>query len=370
MHVSEYGMLDGAREWREARRRVARFELVTVGLDHRTAGVALREQLAFSHDEIRAALRQLTDADEPLLEQAAILSTCNRVELYGVTRSRRASERLVSFLARFHGLDLDGLTGAVYVHRGRDVALHLAATAAGIESLVLGEAQIQGQVRTALEHALEAGTAGPELRRLFESAVAAGRRVRSETAIGRGIASVPQAAVEIARMRRGTLGHSTVLLAGAGNMAELAAKQLVKRGVGRLLVLGRDPARALRLAERHRSRVISLDQLGETLPFCDVVIGATDAPHPIFHRRDIEQAAPCRSAGSPLLMIDLAVPRDVDPAVGALAGVELYTLDDLEGTVELARAQRRAELPAAYSVLRSEVARFERWLSARESVPA
>jgi glutamyl-tRNA reductase len=206
---------------------------------------------------------------------------------------------------------------------------------------------------------------------LFESAVAAGRRVRSDTAIGRGVASIPHAGVELARMRLGTLRQSTVLLAGAGNMAELAAKQLVKRGFDQLLVLGRDPTHAARLAERHGARVITAHQLSEALPQCDVVIGATGAPHPIFYRRHLEQAAARRGrADAPLVMIDLAVPRDVDPAVAGLAGVEVYTVDDLEGVVEQARAQRRAELPAAHSVLRTEVARFTRWLSAREAVAA
>ena len=352
-------------------RRPSRSALVAIGLDHRTAGIELRERLAFADDAIPEALRQLTDPADPLLEQAAILSTCNRVELYGVARSRLTPELLVSFLARFHGLDPRELMSTVYVHRGRDVAFHLAATAAGMHSLVLGEPQIQGQVRTALEQALHTGTAGAELRRLFESAVAAGRRVRSDTAIGRGVASVPHAGIELARMRLGTLGRSTVLVAGAGSMAELAAKQLVKRGVDQLLVLGRDPARAARLADRHGGRVVTADRLSEALSSCDAVIGATGAPHPIFYQRHLEQAAARRGrADSPLLMIDLAVPRDVDPAVAGLAGVEVYTVDDLERVVEQARARRRAELPAAYSVLRTEVARFTRWLSAREALAA
>jgi glutamyl-tRNA reductase len=344
-------------------------ELVAIGLDHTTAGLELRERVAFADAEIPAALGRLTDPSDPLLEQAAILSTCNRVELYGVARSRPAPDRLPSFLARYHGREPGELSSALYVHRGDEVAHHLAATAAGMHSLVLGEAQIQGQVRKALEHAMAAGTAGPELRRLFESAIAAGRRVRSRTALGRGVASVPHAGVELVRQRLGTLNRSTVLLIGAGTIAELAAKQLVRHGVGELLVVGRDVERAGRLAERHGGRVVTLDRLGEALTRSDVVISSTAAPRPIVCRDQLERALARggRASSRPLLVIDLAVPRDVDPAVAGLPGVELYTSDDLRQVVEQRLAQRSAELPAAYSEVRAEVARFTRWLSVREA---
>ena len=232
-------------------------ELVAVGLDHSTAEIELRERVAFADADIPAALARLAGPAGGPLEQAAILSTCNRVELYAVARSRLGPDELAALLARHHGLDPRELMSALYVHRGDEVPHHLAATAAGMHSLVLGETQIQGQVRTALEHALAAGTAGPELRRLFESAIAAGRRVRARTRLGRGVASVPQASVEFARRRLGTLAGSTVLLIGAGRVGELAAGQLSKRGVRELLVLGRDAARAERLAARHGGRAVT-----------------------------------------------------------------------------------------------------------------
>jgi glutamyl-tRNA reductase len=347
-------------------------ELVAVGLDHTTAGIELRERLAFASAEIPAALRQLANPAEAGLEQAAILSTCNRVELYAVARVRAWRTELTAWLARYHGLKPDELSGATYFHRGGDVAHHLAATAAGMRSLVLGESQILGQVRTALEHALLSGTAGPELRRLFDSAIAAARRVRSETALGRGVASIPQASVEFACKQLGTLTRSTVLLIGAGNIGELAAKRLVKCRVGELLVLGRDQPRARKLAERHGGRAITPERLSEALTRSDVVISSTGAPRPILHRAQLQRALARRGAGvsRPLLLIDLAVPRDVDPAISAMPGVELHTIDDLEQVVQGALARRRAELPAAYSILRGEVARFTRWLGAREPVAA
>jgi glutamyl-tRNA reductase len=346
-------------------RLVNRLELVAVGLNHTTAGIDLREQVAFASADIPAALEQLTRSARAPLEQAAILSTCNRVEVYGVTRSSLRRDDLASVIARWHGLDRRALMSALYVYRDDEVAHHLAATAAGMHSLVLGEAQIQGQVRTALEHAIAADTAGPELRRLFESAIAAGRRVRSRTGLGRGVASVPHASVELARQRRGTLGRSTVLLIGTGTIAELAAKQLSKHGVRALLVFGRDIARAERLAERHGGRAVAPDRLCEALAQCDMVISATGAARPIVQRDQVEFARRGRAGSAPLLVIDLGVPRDVDPGVAGLAGVELHTVDGLRQVAEETLAQRSTHLPAAHAIVRAEVARFTRWLSRR-----
>jgi glutamyl-tRNA reductase len=318
-------------------------ELVAVGLDHTTASIGLRERVAFAGADIPAALVRLGRGP---LEQAAILSTCNRVELYGVARSGLAPDELAALLAGDRRVDPRELMSALYVHRGDAVPHHLAATAAGMHSLVLGETQIQGQVRTALEHALAAGTAGPELRRLFESAIAAGRRVRSHTRLGRGVASVPQAAVEFARRRLGTLAGATVVLIGAGRVAELAAAHLSTHGARELRVLGRDATRAERLAALARA---------------DLVISATSAPGAVVGADDL-----AGRGGAPLVLIDLALPRDIDPAVAQLGGVEVYTLDDLRPLVEGTLRQRRAELPAAYGVLRSEVTRFTTWLGRRE----
>jgi glutamyl-tRNA reductase len=339
--------------------------LVAVGLDHTTADIAVRERVAFGAADIPPALERLAGPAGGPLEQAAILSTCNRVELYGVARSRLGFDELAALLVQHHGLDPRELVGALYVRRGDEVAHHLAATAAGMHSAVLGETQIQGQVRAALEHALAAGTAGPELRRLFESAIAAGRRVRSRTRLGRGIASVPQAGVEFARRRLGTLEGTTALLIGAGRVAELAARQLAKRGVGELLVLGRDPARAERLAARHGGHAVTRDRLAAALARTDLVISATGAPGAVVHPADLADRG-----AAPLLLIDLALPRDIDPAVALLTGVDVFTLDDLRALVEGTLRQRRAELPAAHAVIRAEVTRFTTWLGRREPAPA
>jgi glutamyl-tRNA reductase len=316
-------------------------------------------------------LAHLNDPDDPLLE-AAILSTCNRVEVYGAARSRASREKLTVFLARYHGLDPSEFTGSVYVHRDAEVAHHLSATSAGLHSLVLCEAQIQGQVRRALAHAISAGTAGPELQRMVESAISAGRQVRSRTTIPRGVGSVSHAGIELVRQRLGTLSQSTVLLIGAGTVGELAAKHLIKHRPHELLVLGRGPERAMRLAERYGGRALVCDQLGEALARSIVVISSTSAPHAILHRRQLEIAVGGRGGrrSEPLVLVDLATPRDVDAAVAGLTGLEVYTIDDLRPLVERALTQRGAELAAAYSLVRDEVARFTGWLRRRETAAA
>jgi glutamyl-tRNA reductase len=340
---------------------------VAIGLDHTTAAIELRERLAYADGEIPSALQQLTDPAGQLLDQAAVLSTRNRVEVYGVARSQPDEHRLALFLADSHELETSELTGRLYVYRGDAVAHRLAQTAAGLHSLVLGEAQIQGQIRRALELALAAGTAGPELRRLFESAVAAGRRVRSRTAIGHGAVSVPHAAVEYAWRRLGTLSQATVLLVGNGTVSELAAQQLVKRGVRELLVRGRAPSRIQHLANFYGAREVTPGNLDDALTRSDVVISATAAP--VLCRTELQRALVRRGTDfAPLLLLDLSVPRSVDPRVTGLSGIEVRTIDDLRGLAEQALAQRRAELPGAYAILDHEVARFSDWHRRREAI--
>ncbi|HEY6758709.1 MAG TPA: glutamyl-tRNA reductase [Baekduia sp.] len=350
-----------------------RLELVAIGLDHTTAGIGLRERVAFDGDDVATALAQLTDPRAGLLEQAAILSTCNRVEVYGAAPSPPASAALASFLARRRGVDRFELARALYVRRGDRVLCHLAATAAGMHSLVLGEAQIQGQVRGALDAALAAGTAGPELRRLFESAIAAARRVRADTGVGRGATSVPHAGVALVRARLGTLRDASVLLIGTGDAAELTARHVAKRGGPRaLVVLGRDVARAERFARRHGGRALGADRLGEALARADVVFSARGSERPVVRRADVERALAAgrrRSADAPLQLVDLAVPRDVEPAVGRLAGVELHTVDDLRRVVARNLSQRGDHLPAAREIVVAEGHRFTRWLD-RRAAPA
>lgn len=339
--------------------------LVAIGLDHTTASIALRESVAFVAEEVPAALAHLTDPAGLALAQAAILSTCNRVELYGLAH-HPCEDALAAFLANRGAIAPDVLADALYVHRRDEVVHHLGATAAGLCSLVLGEAQIQGQVRAALDQAPAAGTAGPELRRLFESAIAAGRRVRSRTRIGRGAMSLPHAGVELARRRLGGLSDATVLLIGTGSTAELAAKHVAKSGANQLLVIGRDRARAARLAWRYGGDAVIAGWLDEALARSDVVVSCTAAPDAIVHVEQMQRVLARRHAAQRLVLIDLAMPRDVDPRVAGLPGVDVYTLDDLSQLIASTQTERRAELPAAYAELETETGRFTRWLCRRQ----
>jgi glutamyl-tRNA reductase len=356
-------------------------ELILAGLDHTTAPVAIRERLAFTHVELAAALAQLTQPQAgrpPLLAEAAILSTCNRVEIYGLAGGEGAAHELARFLAAFHHLDeSDFAEGFCFAH-GDAVARHLCATAAGLRSLVLGEAQIQGQVRDAFERGRAAGSVGPVLHRLFQHALTAGKRARSETALGHGAASVSQAGVELARRRLGELRGRAVLLLGGGEVSELAAQNLLANGADQLMIVNRTLARGRALAERYGAEALTFDDLPAALARCDILISSTAAPVPIIHRRHIAEAlaAKARSravggAGDPaMLLIDLAVPRDIHPDVAALPGAHLCTVDDLQEAVRATLGQRAQAAEQAEAIALEEARTFEAWLLTLEAVPA
>jgi len=351
-------------------------KLLLAGLDHTTAPVALRERLAFGQTDIAAALTQLTQPQAghaPLLDEAAILSTCNRVEILGVARDDGAAHGLTHFLATFHQLDEREFAHRLYVHHGIAAAHHLCATAAGLRSLVLGEAQIQGQVRSAFEQGQAAGSVGPVLHRLFQHALAAGKRARSETALGQGAASVSQAGVELVRRRLGDLQGRTVLLVGGGEVSELAARNLLANGAGRLIIINRTLARGRALAERYGAEALGFEELPDALARCDILISSTAAPVPIIHRQQIATAleAKARRGDDPaMLLIDLAVPRDIHPDVATLPGVHLCTVDDLQDAVRATLGQRARAAEQAEAIALEEARAFETWLLTRAAVPA
>lgn len=355
-------------------------KLVFAGLDHTTAPIAIREQLAFSANDIPAALKQLTfgqDGRPPLLAEAAILSTCNRVEIYGVAADESAAQRVAGFLAEFHGLDEQQFAHTLFFFTGTTVVRHLCATAAGLRSLVLGEAQIQGQVRQAFERAHQAGTLGPVLHRLFQHALAAGKRVRSETALGQGAASVSQAGVEFARRRLGELQGRAVLLLGSGEVSELAAQNLLANGANQLMVINRTLANGRQLAERYGAELYSFDELPQALARADIVISSTAAPTPIVHRQHVADALAAkacdRQLGDPpphMLLIDLAVPRDVAADVAALPGVHVCTVDDLYEVVRSTLDHRASATEVAQTIADEESESFAAWMRTQDAVPA
>lgn len=363
--------------------------LFMVGVDHTSAPVAVRECLAFSDTDLTEALSLLTTSGDdcpPLLEEAVILSTCNRVELYGVSAEPDAEHRVVDFLARYHRVPVERFAAALVCCHDEEAVRHLFETTAGLRSIVLGEAQIQGQARKAFAVAQRVQSVGPILARLFNRAILTGKRVRHETNLGAGAASVSQAAIELAEQRLGSLEGSTIVLVGSGKVSELAAQNLLAHGAQHLIVVNRTFDNALELAARYGAEAHKFEDLPQVLTQADIVVSSTSAPSTIIHRHHIEAALQTRAirhhetrcVGSPslntqteseMLLIDLAVPRDIDSDVGDIPGVHLYTVDDLRDVVSDTMSRRSAAVLAAQQIVDEEVADFTAWLRSQDTLP-
>lgn len=342
-------------------------QIVLVGLNHKSAPVAVRERLAFGPDQATSSLRRLVDAGE--LAEAAILSTCNRTEVYGaVDDGDLGTEAVIGFLCAFSGQPPEAVRPYLYQYTGAAAARHLARVAAGLDSMLIGEAQILGQVRAALRLSQEAGTAGPHVTRLFEAALRAGKRARAETAIGEGAASISHAAVKLAGRIFPALVDKEVLLVGAGKVAELVARHLARKGSVRVRVTNRTRERALQLAAAYGWSELPMTNLAGGLLAADIVISSTGAPEPII---GVELVRPLleQRAGRPLYFIDLAVPRDVDPAVQELPGAFVYNVDDLYAVVDTTLAERREQMAAAEAIVEEEVRQFWDWYGQRAVAP-
>lgn len=343
-------------------------ELLTIGVSHRTAPVALRERVALPNDGAGHILGELAASHEQIQELVAI-STCNRTEITLVAEDPLGAElQLLGVLARRAGLAPDDLGEAIFTLHGDDAARHLFTVAAGLDSMVVGEAEILGQVRRAHEIARAAGTSGATLDRLFDAAVSTGRRVRSETAVAQGSMSISSLAASLAERELGDLTGREVVIIGAGETAELAAQAFHQRGVAALFVANRRATRAMCLAARFDGGVAPLDRLPALLESADVVVSATASPHPILHREAVEEVLPTRK-GRPLLLIDLAVPRDIEPACGQLPGVQRYDLDGMESLIHDTVTVRQVEAKRAEVVVEDELSRFMTWMATRGVVP-
>lgn len=336
-------------------------QLFVAGVSHRSAPITVREQTHLSPEATRQVLGELVQRDEEM----AILSTCNRTEWYVLARDHRTSDRIA---ARLAGGDPSRLQPYLYHYEDAAAARHLFRVAGGLESLVLGEAQILGQVREAFDLAREAGTLGPVLDQLGRKALEAGKRIRTETAIGQGTASISHAAVELARKIFDDLGHCQVLVLGAGEMATLAARHLREQGARTVIVANRNRQRAQQVAQACGGRAASFAELEPLLVSSDIVISSTAAPHAVVRRETLERVLPARQ-GRPLFLIDIAVPRDVEEACGELDGVFLHNIDDLEQVVAGNLAQRREHLDAAEEVIRQAVQSFMVWWRSRAAAP-
>ena len=342
-------------------------DLLALGISHKTAPLELRERLALTEGRTIGLLGELRSAEQ--ISEAAAISTCNRTELYMVVGDPVAAESAaLAALSREAGIRPTELTESLFSGRGVEAARHLFRVASGLDSMILGEAEIQGQVKRAYELALIEGASGAILNRLLRGALSAGKRVRAETGIGAGGVSVPSAAVELATRTLGDLNGRRALLIGAGETAALAARALAARGVAAVFVANRRYDRALALAERFGGSAVRLDDLPDQLERADLVVASTNSPRHVVERSELERAAAVR-AGRPLLVIDLAVPRDIDPSAREIGGIVLRDVDDVQAVVDRNASGRAAEVQRAERILDAEVARFERWLGSLEVLP-
>ncbi len=342
-------------------------ELLALGVSHKTAPLELRERLSLTEGRAVGALRELTAAAG--IHEAAAISTCNRTELYLVVSDPvEAESTALGVLTRQAEIRPTELLGHLYSMRSTDAVRHLFRVTSGLDSMIVGEAEVQGQVKRAYELALVEGGTGPILNRLFRGALAAGGRARDETGVSEKGLSISSVAVELAQRTLGDLGERSVLVIGAGETAELVARALVARGVATVFVANRRYDRAIGLAQRFGGNAVRFEELPEQLELADIVVSATNSPHHIVERDDITQVMASRE-GRPLLLVDIAVPRDIEPACREITGVSLHDIDNVQQIVERNASGREAEAKRAEQIIEVELDRFEHWLTSLEVVP-
>jgi glutamyl-tRNA reductase len=341
-------------------------ELIAVGLNHETAPVEVRERIAVPAARFREAMSSLTDH----VPHGLVLSTCNRTEVYALEDGCcPAEEGILGFLCRYSALREAQLLPYLFQKRQEEVVRHLYRVASGLESMIVGEYEVLGQVRDVLEEAESMRTVNLLLLNLFRQAVRVGRRVRSETAISRNAASVSSAAVEVARNVFGELSGCGVLVIGAGQAGKLAVRALTSKSVIQIAVVSRSYDRALELAQRLGGVAVHFHGMKEALTGTDIVICCSGSSHFVLEPDVVDEVARLRK-DRPLLIIDIAVPRDVHPDVRGLDGVVLYDIDDLEAVAKMNRRQREREVEKASAIVEDEVARFMTWWGSRKSLPA
>ena len=339
--------------------------LLVVGTNHKVAPVEVREKVAFADE-------RLADAYEHFRRQSGgevvLLSTCNRSEIYLATTSLLSERQVVHWWAEFFGIEVNELQGRFYAYRESEVARHLFRVACGLDSMMLGETQILGQVKEALEVAQRLAAVGPYLGELFRRAIKIGKRARTETGISKGTMSVGGAAVELARRIFADLRTCTVLLVGAGKMGTDTARALLQAGAQTLLLCNRTLARAQELAQKLRGQVVPFEQLTEQLSRADIVIASTSAPNFVLTRPMVAEAMRQRRY-HPLFLVDIAVPRNIEPSVGDLDSVFLFDIDDLEQVVREYLEERRKEVPKVEALIDAELRHFTHWLGERRAKP-
>lgn len=343
-----------------------RIQVALIGCNHRTAPVELRERISFTPQQALQAADELRELG--ILEEAVVLSTCNRSELYGVPGDTHPTpaEAMEDYFRSFHHIPSADLAGRIYRWAGPDAVRHLFRVAAGIDSMMLGEAEILGQLRTAYSQALDHGATGPVLNRVFQGALEVGKRVRSETEVGARPMSVALAGVKLAERVFGNLkGHSALIL-GAGNVAEQVIECLRNRGIGSLRVVNRSFDRAAELAKKVGGEAVAWESLESVLGLPDILVTSVSSASPVLSRELLERAIAARS-GRPVFVVDLAVPRNVAPEAAGLYNLYLYNIDDLGEIVEQNKKAREAEIPRAEAIISEHIAKFEAWRAALEA---
>ncbi len=343
---------------------------IIVGINHRTAPVELREKVVFAEPELPAALTELQQL--PQIRESLIVSTCNRTELYCYTENENAvstsDSAIVDWLAHWHEVNATDIHACIYQHSSTTAIRHAFAVASGMDSMMLGEAQILGQLKDAYRLAQQTHSTGPYLHRLFQAAFSAAKRVRTETRIGANAISVASAAVSMARTVFEHLEQRTALLVGAGETIALAARYLHANGVRRMIVCNRTLERAQRLADEFNGFAITLDRLETHLPEADIIISSTASPTPLISYNAVKSALKIRRH-KPMFMVDIAVPRDIDPEVSSLSDVYLFTIDHLQNVVSDNLAARQQAAVGAEQLLVEEVQLFEQYLRTLDAVP-
>jgi glutamyl-tRNA reductase len=342
--------------------------IITLGINHNTAPIQLREQLAFGEEEVRTTLSSLALATATsAFAELVILSTCNRTELYAVSSHLTFAE-LEFFLSNTCGVPVNAFHPHVYQYADMEAARHLFDVAAGLNSLVIGEPQILGQIVRALEIARGQNMAGPILNRLFQAAIHAGKRARTESGISRNPASVSSLAASLAERVVHPIAEAQVVVIGAGEMAELAVEALRKRGAQKILVVNRTLERAHAIADRWGAEIATFENMDDALISADILISSTGAPHLILTKTMVNDAMVAREQ-RPLVLIDIAMPRDIDPATAHIPHVKLYDIDNLNEKLEGALAERMAEVPQVRAILKEEISEFTEYVKSLEMIP-
>jgi len=343
-------------------------EILVVGLSHNTAPIELRERLSVPEEDLPKALEML--GDSPELVERILLSTCNRVEVYAVTEGRveTAAEAITDRLATYRNVDKTEFVDKLYTYAAADAVRHVFRVTSSLDSMVVGEPQILGQVKTAYSIAQAREDTGIILNNLLEQAFHVGKRVRTETGIANSAVSISSAAVELARKIFGDLSGRTVLIIGAGEMAELALRHLLDDGVWSVLVANRSYDRAVALAQQYHGRAVTFEGFRQEMVGADIVISATSAPHVILRKEDVQTIIQQRRH-RPVFLIDIADPRDIDPACNQVDNVYLYNIDDLQSVVQANLKERNREAERAEAIVEQEVSVYLNWLRSLDVVP-